>query len=638
MQKRLLFILPLLLILSCAVSCQREEPDNMDNLLISVRTPLDVTPGFEVKSTFFTGRGPLKTDKILLESLVGGQDYRYSISGLGDDWFTFVIGDTFESGRYDFRIVRGEREKSIGTVVYNFIVDTGLEPADGATVYGIVSCEGEGIGGVQVSDGYNIVVTDKKGVYQLPSKKLNEYVFITVPSGYEAPSVGILPQFYQYTTKLATVPERIDFTLHEAGDQTNHTVLMLGDMHLAGGKQSDRSQFAKFTSEVSKYLSDNPSAKIYGFTLGDMTWDLYWYSRKYCFAEYLADINAIKGMQIFQTIGNHDHDMNATGDWDTALRYKLDLGPNYYSVNIGKVHYIVLDDIQCTNATASTSNGDYRTYMEKVVSDDIAWLKKDLKHVSKSTPVVVMMHAPVYNQNGGASLDNASELVSCFSGYNEVRFVTGHSHKIWNVDKGNVHEHNSGAVCGAWWWAGYYHPTLNLAQDGAFAGYRIMDVKGTSISSYFKSTGRDADVQFRTYDRNALCIKPADYGVTTYASACEDFLKKNGGYNAASSANEVLINVWDYGTGWTVKVTENGTELPVTAAPSYDPLYIATYMMSRFKSSGSFGFGPSQTNHMFKVRASSATSTLEIQVTDDEGRVYTETMKRPKTFSINTYK
>ena len=302
------------------------------------------------------------------------------------------------------------------------------------------------------------------------------------------------------------------------------------------------------------------------------------------------------------------------------------------------MHYIVLDDIQCTNATASTSNGDYRTYMEKVVSDDIAWLKKDLKHVSKSTPVVVMMHAPVYNQNGGASLDNASELVSCFSGYNEVRFVTGHTHKIWNIDKGNVHEHNTGAVCGAWWWAGYYHPTLNLAQDGAFAGYRIMDVKGTSISSYFKSTGRDADVQFRTYDRNALCIKPADYGVTTYASACEDFLKKNGGYNAASSANEVLINVWDYGTGWTVKVTENGTELPVTAAPSYDPLYIATYMMSRFKSSGSFGFGPSQTNHMFKVRASSATSTLEIQVTDDEGRVYTETMKRPKTFSINTYK
>ena len=40
---------------------------------------------------------------------------------------------------------------------------------------------------------------------------------------------------------------------------------------------------------------------------------------------------------------------------------------------------------------------------------------------------------------------------------------------------------------------------------------------------------------------------------------------------------------------------------------------------------------------MFKVTASSPTSTLEIKVTDDEGKTYTETMTRPKSFSVAAY-
>ena len=42
--------------------------------------------------------------------------------------------------------------------------------------------------------------------------------------------------------------------------------------------------------------------------------------------------------------------------------------------------------------------------------------------------------------------------------------------------------------------------------------------------------------------------------------------------------------------------------------------------------------------HMFKVTASSATSTLDIKVTDRFGNVYTESMKRPKAFEPETYK
>ena len=39
--------------------------------------------------------------------------------------------------------------------------------------------------------------------------------------------------------------------------------------------------------------------------------------------------------------------------------------------------------------------------------------------------------------------------------------------------------------------------------------------------------------------------------------------------------------------------------------------------------------------HMFRVQASSASSTLTITVTDRFGNTYTETMTRPKAFGVN---
>ena len=50
---------------------------------------------------------------------------------------------------------------------------------------------------------------------------------------------------------------------------------------------------------------------------------------------------------------------------------------------------------------------------------------------------------------------------------------------------------------------------------------------------------------------------------------------------------------------------------------------------------GEMTFPSGYTPHMFAVTASSATSTLEIRVTDRFGTPYTETMKRPKTFSTD---
>ena len=69
--------------------------------------------------------------------------------------------------------------------------------------------------------------------------------------------------------------------------------------------------------------------------------------------------------------------------------YKQVMAPTYYSFNVGNVHYIVLDNIECTNATVNTdrSDGAYnRTYKDYVVQEQLDWLKKDLAFVSTMHP------------------------------------------------------------------------------------------------------------------------------------------------------------------------------------------------------------------------------------------------------------
>ncbi|MBQ9475820.1 MAG: calcineurin-like phosphoesterase C-terminal domain-containing protein [Bacteroidales bacterium] len=506
-------------------------------------------------------------------------------------------------------------------------------------VFGYVKSGETPLEGVVVSDGYDVVATDKNGMYKLNTDKKSGYVFISVPSGYKAPSSGVRPVFYAYTSAPEYVMENLNFQLAPDKDQTNHTMLIFGDIHLAN-RTKDREQFKIFTDEINAYLAAHSQDNIYALTLGDMSWDTHWYSNDYDLNKYLSDVKAIGGLQIFHTIGNHDHDQNATGDWYTAAAYKKALGPNYYSFNIGKVHYIVLDNIECTNSQASKNNGSYRSYNCTVVDYIMDWLKKDLSYVDKTTPIIVTMHSPAYVVSGAVKVTNADELAACFDGYSNVRYYSGHTHCIYHVKKSEtLQEFNSGAVCATWWWGGYYNPTLNIAPDGAPGGYRVLSVNGTQMASYYKGTGRDENYQFRSYDRNSIEITGANFGVSSLATQFQSYVSSHGAYDTPSTDNQVLINVWDYNTNWKVEVSEDNVNFKACKRKKfYDPLFLIAYSAQRFKVTQTMSFDPSHTYHMFTYNASSADATVYIRVTDDNGRVYTETMTRPRQFSLEQYK
>ena len=607
------------------------------SFLISLPEAFSGAAGDIVSVKYYSGKGPKEGDSVVLKK--GSSECECEIVAIKADSFSFKISSQVSTGKYTFCIKRGSQIKAIGEM--NFTIEKRIEivEKEGYNVYGFISCDGVGVPGVVVSDGVEVTTTDEDGLYYLKSDEYHKLVFMSVPSGYETVTDNCMPKFHKVLDGSSSTTERADWQLTKV-DNKDHVMYVLGDLHLAN-RTNDASQFATFLSDIKEQITANKSRRQYALTLGDMTWDLYWYDNSYDLTVYVEMMKKkLTGLQIFHTIGNHDHDMNEVGDFNTVSLYKKTVAPTYYSFNIGDVHYVVLDDILCKN---TGTGGDGRKYESTLTTDQLAWLKKDLSFVDKSKTLVITMHAQMYNENGAASMSNASQLANLCSGY-KTHVMTAHTHVIWNNDlstsNGIVH-HNSGAVCGTWWWTGYYTPELNLCKDGSPAGYYVYQMNGTDVKWRYKPTGRDFNYAFRTYDRNQIVMTAANFAPKANATGVTNFEKSASAWTAASKDNYVYINVFDYDKSWKIEVTENGKSLTPELVSSKDPLHLVTYEAKRYNA----GANPTSdfkartvTSHIFRVKASSASSTLEIKVTDRFGNVSTESMKRPRAFSIDEYK
>lgn len=636
---------------ACGGSDDEKTPADNFDVQFTVPGSIDVTEGGEC--TFAVsggGKSPLTTDTFILES-DAGISYVCPIVNTTSDSFTVRLADGCETGYYKVFVKRDARKKSFGRIYINIVEDIDFKPDAGTTVYGIVSSAGVGVENVVVSDGAEVTVTNEKGIYQLKSAKKWGYVFISVPSGYEVPSVGVLPQFHRALKNSADVVERADFKLEKVDGQDSYKIFMLGDMHLAN-RTGDLGQFAQFTSDLTDYMTRHKGEKMYALTLGDMTWDLYWYSNSYYFPQYLNTVNSqIKNLQIFHTMGNHDNDFQTRSDYDAAVKYVDQICPTYYSFNIGKVHYVVMDDIDCSSYDGSTS----RNYVKSLSAEQLDWLAKDLSHVDKTTPVVVAMHAQVfYPTTSGFKIDhdpvNTQRLFDILDGYT-VRFVTGHTHKLFNVtpdapivDGHNFREYNSGSVCASWWWSGNLTPGIHIGTDGTPGGYGIWDVTGTDFQCLYKSTGWPEEYQFRSYDLNNVHFSMADVPLMPSdisASVKNAYMQYVNAY-PQNNDNEVLINIWNWNSDWTLSVVdENRKTLPYTEVWAYDPLHIAALSVKRFNNAGlksTPSFITDKFTHFFKVKADDADTDLVITVKDEFGNEWTENMQRPKAFSTDAYR
>lgn len=167
--------------ISCSDDTDVEAPLDVD---FEVPASMVVSKNADCVFSVRDGKAPLASDLMMMEN-ASGISYEGVLTSVSPENFSVKFPASMASGEYRVHLKRGDRKKAFGKTEIT-VVDRIISPEDGATVYGFISTpSGEGIAGVQVSDGFEIVITDSEGVYQLNSKKALGYVFYTVPSGYE---------------------------------------------------------------------------------------------------------------------------------------------------------------------------------------------------------------------------------------------------------------------------------------------------------------------------------------------------------------------------------------------------------------------------------------------------------------------
>ncbi len=480
------------------------------------------------------------------------------------------------------------------------------------SVSGRVTCEGIAVADAVISDGVEITKTDSDGYYTLRSTKNMGYVFISTPSGYIVQENGIYPMHYIKTKSANTT--NANFSLLPMEDDS-YRMFVMADVHLVDNNEyNDLAQFHSTFYPDIKQLISQTAGESYSISLGDMTTDLRWYHDYFFIPDYLDEFSDYPTV-LYHIMGNHDNDPNATGnseaeiDWSASFPYRNSIGPTYYSLNIGKVHYVMLDNI------VALGNCEYKYLIDQTQLD---WLKKDLSMVSASTPIILSMHVPAYAysgiRNGVPTIkkrtttdQDVQVLMDILTPFEEVHLLTGHDHRNRTLQiTDNIIEHNLVSVSTISW---KLNDVRLISHDGTPAGYQYYDVDGDKITWYYKAVGLETEKsQFRAYDMNAV---PAEYG---------------GG------VNKIMINIFNWDPSWNVSVKESGNSLVVSQVVGQDPLYMYLRAKTTAMEDRPDDWLAAKTVHIFEAEPSGTTSEIEITVTDRFGNVYTEVMERPKTF------
>lgn len=539
---------------------------------------------------------------------------------------------------------------AVSTFGYGAVI-TEVPDKEGMNVKGLVKCGDEPVAGVQVSDGVAFTQTDANGHYWLASDKECGYVFICNPDGYKNIQIGQYPQFYKFLNSGISTSgtERIDFEL-EKETSRDYAVVFVADPQLArryyDWQQFERNAVPDINKTVENYQSQGRS--VYCITLGDLGFNSY---------ELLHDVakenlEKLKVNTFYNCMGNHDNQLDATGDWATTLSYRNYFGPTYYSFNAGGIHYIVLDNIEIPEG----NDGDH--YTENITTQVLKWFRNDLKNVDKSTQVIVCMHALLFHRQQVDSSGNleaakyrysfGTKFAQSLTGYKNVKIFTGHAHNNHIVTKSNMTEYNVGSVSGNIWITGYFVQDNLVCCDGSPAGYRVMEVTDGEIETYNKCIGFDRNYQFRAYDMNQCYITPEKFApnIGDPNWMITEMANKGWGYDASTDFNGdgspkvpnlIRVKVFAPSTEWKIEIFENGKSLPVRRLSGYDPYQIISDFGQRMNLNWGSGGHPTKNSHFFDAVASSPTSTVLIKVTDEYGNVYTETMQRPKEFSMKQY-
>lgn len=247
---------------------------------------------------------------------------------------------------------------------------------------------GEPLSDVSVTDGRNVVKTDRNGRFKLNGWRKARFITVTAPAGYWTEDYYIPADgnTRSYDFQL----ERSDIAAGSA-----HTFLQISDTEIG------EDGVGEWIDHVKKLADEMQPAFL--IHTGDICYEA-------GLKRHLSDMNTENmGLPVRYIMGNHDY---VKGDYGEQL-FESIYGPEWYSFEVGNVHYVV----------TPFQNGDYRSGYSK--NDRWRWLENDLENTDPDMKVIMFNHDKPATDNYVIEFDR-KELD--LTKHNLIAWVFGHYH------------------------------------------------------------------------------------------------------------------------------------------------------------------------------------------------------------------
>lgn len=334
-----------------------------------------------------------------------------------------------------------------------------------------------GVKNVSVTDGYSVVKTDDQGNYRLKPHPQAVFIYITRPAGYDLQGTWYKP-----------LSDQVDFDLKAVSDnEDEYFFIHVTDTHVSQNLRSLKG-LSRFVREVND-LSPTPRFVV---NSGDLL-NLHKALLNTPAAGH-ADFRSYVGIMNHLTMPHY----NVAGD-HTDSSYRLDqfprgdhrcgkalyweyLGPNFFSFEYGRVHFVSVDFGYHLGQHQLPVNGKQLEYpTNKVQPMHVEWLKQDMAHRTHGSFVVTTSEADL-----GEHCPGFGEMAR----QHDVRIqLTGDIHVV-SHKKRSVPYRSGGALAGCWW-----NPKAEqLCPDLSPQGYMIYHVKGDKLDHFYKGLGQRVSI------------------------------------------------------------------------------------------------------------------------------------------------
>jgi len=140
---------------------------------------------------------------------------------------------------------------------------------------------------------------------------------------------------------------------------------------------------------------------------------------------------------VFYAPGEHDV-LGDDGKQYLKLFGKGTNGDGWYSFNHGGLHFIGLVNVLNLKPGGLGNLG----------TSQLEWLKKDLRDLPSSTPIVIFAHIPLWSvyPDWGWGTDDSAQALSYLKRFGSVTVLNGHIHQVLQKVEGNITFHTANST------------------------------------------------------------------------------------------------------------------------------------------------------------------------------------------------